>query len=467
MRGAVSRQEASAEAVEQLKRGVRHGADLVGRAASTAQEMTARGAERLQDVWEPEDPGEILASSPLFRPLHVDVLPSDPRMLSVQWRSDVLLGLSAAGVLSLEDEIIGLTRRLFHDDLPTRQLSERLFDRDLSSLHAWIDTVPGAAGPGGGVTHRVAHGHDLEAAAAVYEEYGLVGVLAWTQHMAQDAFTPTGVPLPVGAKNVAGWLVDEGHASPGHAALLVSFNAAELAASFLAGVFVLRLAMMLRQIQRRRKVRRRCAAAADARERGDVDAVIANYSEALALSDGDPTISLALGWAYRQIGRPAADSFLAFRRAATALATRDRLLEMRGVTFSLRGLAYLLALVEAQQLLEREDLRGAWRNELERVVSGALSSFEVAAISQIERPALRIGEREVAWRPRPLSAAANYYLAARTAASVPFVVSSGEVTRLIERATSVLRASAPKLAGEHRETLRAIERRWILELARP
>ncbi len=465
-RSAVEAKELTAQSGQRLESHARRGGDMLRRGAGEARDLAARSGERLQTVWEPERPTEILRDSQLFRPLPETLPPSSAHLLSIPWRSDVLLALSAAGVLSVEDEVIGITRRLFHDDLPTRQLSERLFGQDFASLHRWIDTVPGSAVPGGGITHRVAHGHDLQAAAEVYEQYGLTGVLAWAQHMGQDAFTPTGVPLPVGAQSLASWLVEQGHASPGHAALMVSFNVVELAASFLAGAFALRLAILVREIQTRRRVKKRCTEALRARERGDIDGVIANYSEALSLSGGDPGISLALGWAYREIGRPAAESFLAFRRAATDLATRDRVIEVHGVTLSLRGLAYLLALVEARQVLEQEDLRGAWRSELDRMLRGAVSSFEVAAISQIDRPGVRVGERELAWRPRPLSAAANYYLAARTVASVPFVQSSDELERLREQALSTVSSAGAKLTDDDSvRPLTAVAERWKLELA--
>jgi hypothetical protein len=146
------------------------------------------------------------------------------------------------------------------------------------------------------------------------------------------------------------------------------------------------------------------------------------------------------------------------------LATRDRTLQVGGLSLSLRGLAYLLALSEAHQILEQDDLRGAWRSELDRMVRGAVSSFETTAISQLERPRIRVGEREVAWRVRPLSAAANYYLASRIVAATSFLTPSADAGRLRDRALTALRGSA---AGEAAlmEAAAGTERRWTLELA--
>ncbi|HEU4880729.1 MAG TPA: hypothetical protein VFT45_00750, partial [Longimicrobium sp.] len=160
-----------------------------------------------------------------------------------------------------------------------------------------------------------------------------------------------------------------------------------------------------------------------------------HYGEARSLSADEPTILMALGWAYVQMGRPAAESFLAFRAAAMGLARDDRGVEVDGVTLSLRGLAYLLALSHAVQVLEQTDLQGAWRGELDRMLRGAITAFERMAIAQGDGPALRVGEREVAlFRARPFPAAANYYLAARLAWSAPFLAASSEAPRLSSRA---------------------------------
>lgn len=449
---------------ERLDDARRRSAEWVEQGTETARDVARRSAERVRAVWAPEDPDRILDGSRLFEPLPGDPDRVAPELLSLRWRNEALLALSSAGVLSLEDEIVTHTDRLFHAGLPTPELSERIFGRDFGELHRWIDTVPGSDVAGGGITHRVEHGHDLEAAATIYEEHGLEGVLAWTQHVGQDAFSSTGVPVPAGGKDLAGFLVDQGYATKGNAALLVSFNAAELAAGFLAGAFAIRLATMLREMSRRRKVRKRCEAAFRARERGDLDAVIANYAEARSLAD-DPALSLALGWAYRETGRPAAEAFLEFRRAALELAPEDRTIDLDGAAVSLRGIAYLLALVEAPQVLERDDLEGAWRKELGRMVRGAVASFEAAAISQSERPGVSLGERDLEWRPRPLSAAANYYLAARSVAAVPFVDVSAGIGRLRDGAVRLLRRAGEESDEADADRIEAVAARWEAALA--
>lgn len=423
----------------------------------------ARGLkDRAESLNVREDPEEILADSSFFEPQPASAKLS-LELQSLTWRGDLLLGLSTAGVVALEDEAIQVTRRIFHDDLPHQELSQRLFGADFDSIHGFMDTVPGASYRGGGILHRLQHGHDLEGAHQIYGEHGLPGVMVWAQHILQDSATPTGVPAPVVGAPLAEWMVAEGVASPGKAALLVSFNVAELAATFLAGAFTLRLATLVPETQRRLKVRRRLRQAESAWEQGDLDAMIANYQEARSLSDGrSPPVELALGWAYATRDRPGAESFLAFRSAGEGLGADDHGVDIGGVTFSLRGISYLLALSEATQLLQFDDMKSAWRGELSRMATGAISGFESMAIAQDGRLTAALGDREVKLFVRPLSAAANYYMAARTAASLPFLPVVSQVPRLASRAMEMLeRAHSEHGKGE---VISAIQDRWSAEL---
>jgi hypothetical protein len=432
------------------------------RAASFGRDAVGQAGARAQRAWAPEDPTIILASA-AFAPFPNGGPPAE--MLSIAWRADALVGLSAMGVTVWEQEIVTVTRSVFHDGLRHQELSRRLFGSDCDTIHRWIDTVPGSGIRGGGIVHRLQHGHDLAAAQALYEQHGLPGLLVWMQHVGQDLATPTGIPIPVGGAGLADWLVQAGHATPGKAALMLSFNAAELAAAVLSGAFALRLAALAAEFRRQRQVVRRCTAAREAWARGDLDAVVAHYGEARSLSHDEPAILMALGWAYAQMGRPAAESFLAFRAAAMGLAREDRGVEVDGATISLRGLAYLLALSHAVQVLEQTDLQGAWRAELDRMLRGAITAFEQMAIAQADGPALRVGERELAlYRQRPFSAAANYYLAARLAWSAPFLAESSEAPRLSVRALQMQDRAAtayPHAAGE----IQGARLRWATELS--
>lgn len=429
-------------------------------------ELTLRQARELQRraraLWQPEDPETILSRSGIFDPSPASG--PTPELRSLAWRGDALLGLSAVGVLALEDEIVDVTRNLFHDGIRHQDLSQRLFGADFDAIHGFMDTVPGSAVRGGGILHRLQHGHDLGAARQIHEEHGLAGLLVWVQHMAQDATTPTGVPIPVGGLPLSEWLVEQGLATPGKAALLLSFNIAELAATVLAGTFMLRLASLLVEIQKRRRIRRRVVRARDAWEAGDLDAVVAHYREARSLAGHrEPGLDLALGWAYAAAGRPMAEAFLAFRSAAEGLASHDHTLDLDGLVLSLRGTAYLLALSHAVQVLELDDLRGAWRGELARMAQGGIASFESLAIAQDEQLAVGVGERRIQFRPRPLSAAANYYLAARIAAGAPFLRTAGELERLRDRAVQILGRAENVHSGL--PSIAAVRDRWSAELA--
>jgi hypothetical protein len=233
----------------------------------------------------------------------------------------------------------------------------------------------------------------------------------------------------------------------------------------LGGAFALRLATLAAELRRQRQVARRCSAARDAWAKGDLDAVVAHYSEARSLSNDDPTILMSLGWAYAQMGRPAVEAFLAFRAAAHGLAKEDRTAEVDGAALSLRGLAYMLALTHAVQVLEEAGLHGSWRAELDRMLRGAIAAFERTALAQTGGPAVRLRHHEFAlYRQRPLSAAANYYLAARLARSAPFLPASLEATRLSARALEMLEGAA-RVHAEGADDVRHSATRWNLELA--
>jgi hypothetical protein len=413
-------------------------------------------------MWAPEDADAILAS-PSFTPFPATGLPV--QMLSIAWQADALVGLSALGVNQWETEIVGVTRSVFHDGPGHQEISRRLFGADFDAIHRWMDTVPGSGIRGGGVLHRVRHGHDLAAAQQLYAEHGLPGLLVWMQHMAQDVATPTGIPIPIGAPTLSSLLIERGVLKPAAAARMLSFNAATLAGRTLGSAFALRVGGMAAEAWRTWQVRRRCAAAQQAWACGELDAVVAHYGEARSLSDDDPTILLALGYAYGQMARPAAESFLAFRAAAMALAKEDRAVVVDGARLSLRGLAYTLALSHAVQVLEESDLAGAWRAELDRMLRGAVTAFERMAVEQADGPAVRWGEREVAlYRARPFSAAANYYLAARLAWSAPFLPAAVEAPRLSARALQ-MQSRAERTHPEAAAGLKLARTRWALELS--
>lgn len=432
------------------------------RAAGAGREVLGEAGARAKGLLAAED-ADVIVASPAFRPFP-DGGPA-PEMLSVAWQSDALVALSAMGVVTWEREIVTVTRSVFHDGLPHQELSRRLFGSDFDAIHRWIDTVPGSGIRGGGIVHRLQHGHDLAAAQHLYNEHGLPGLLVWMQHVGQDVATPTGIPLPVGGPRLAQWLVDAEYATPGKAALMLSFNAADLAAAALGGAFALRLATLAAELRRRSQVARRCAAARDAWERGDLDAVVAHYAEARSLSGDEPTILMALGWAYAQMGRPAAEAFLAFRAAAMGLAKEERLAQVNGATLSLRGLAYLLALSHAAQVLEESDTRGAWRAELDRMLRGAIAAFERTALAQADGPAVRVAGRELElYRARPFSAAANYYLAARLAWSAPFLPASIEARRLSDRALE-MQSRAARAHPQHDAAVAGARARWESELS--
>lgn len=280
------------------------------------------------------------------------------------------------------------------------------------------------------------------------------------QHNSQDLFTPTGIPLPIGSGKLSDWLVSKGLVTPSKAALAVSLNAVELGTVLLVVAYMIQLTALIREELKRRRIRHRCERAREARVAGDLDGAIGNYREAYAVSDRSPLIALSLGWGYSEMKPPRAEAFLAFREAAQGLALTDQTIELCGLQLSLRGIAYLLALGQAPRVLSDEHMRVHWRDELERMWRGAIVSFEQTAIQQSEP--IEVGPMDVDWRRRPLSAAANYYLAARASFLVPFLP-QGDVLRLARKSDQLL-VRAGEQYSEISGKLGDVRSRWAIEL---
>lgn len=92
---------------------------LIKESAETAHEVARNAGDQIEALWAPEDPERILEDSHLFEPLPDGADDLTPELLSLRWRNEALLALASAGVLSLEDEIIRHTDRLFHAGLPS------------------------------------------------------------------------------------------------------------------------------------------------------------------------------------------------------------------------------------------------------------------------------------------------------------------------------------------------------------
>jgi len=174
-------------------------------------------------------------------------------------------------------------------------------------------------------------------------------------------------------------------------------------------------------------------------------------------------IALSLGWCHASLERPGSESFLYFREPARGMGTGDVTIGLDGAMISLRGIAYLLALSEAPRVLDQDHLETHWREELESLWKGAMMSFEQAAIRQAEPPGIDLGPVDVDWRPRRLSAASNYYFAARSCSLVPFLPQA-EALRLARRSESILDQAMREDYPAERERLASVKARWAREL---
>lgn len=143
-----------------------------------------------------------------------------------------ILAAAGTGVLFNEDNIIQLTSWMDSKNSIFEKILELFFDRaNLEQISKWIDTIPGANYVGGGVTHRIMHGHDINALVDLFQSHDLAGVFEWFNHIAlQDFWTSAGIPfLPFGNNSAFEWLTSLGF-GPEAAADLLSVNSAEVIA---------------------------------------------------------------------------------------------------------------------------------------------------------------------------------------------------------------------------------------------
>ena len=143
-----------------------------------------------------------------------------------------ILAAAGTGVLFNEDNLIQLTSAMDSKGSIFEKILELFFDRvELEQISKWIDTMPGANFVGGGVTHRVLHGHDINSLIELLQNHDLAGVFEWFNHIAlQDFWTSAGIPyLPFGSDSIFDWLTSLGFGSKA-AADLLSVNCAEVLA---------------------------------------------------------------------------------------------------------------------------------------------------------------------------------------------------------------------------------------------
>ena len=152
-------------------------------------------------------------------------------------KSSAILAAAGLGILDNERELMRFSRSIM-DTKGTvfEKVLGHFFEKEkIEQISHWMDKIPDAVYTGGGVTHRVRHGHDIEALIELIKGHDLAGAAEWFNHVAlQDFWTPAGVPyLPFGNKTVFEWLSSLDFIGEELASELLSINFSEVMAILL------------------------------------------------------------------------------------------------------------------------------------------------------------------------------------------------------------------------------------------
>jgi len=123
--------------------------------------------------------------------------------------NSTILTAAAMGLLKNERDLLRMTRKM-DSNRAIFQKVLKLFckESEIKKISQWMDKIPYRRCIGGGVTHRVKHGHDIGALIKLIKRHNFKGAAVWFNHVGlQDFWTPAGVPyLPIGNKTIYGWL---------------------------------------------------------------------------------------------------------------------------------------------------------------------------------------------------------------------------------------------------------------------
>jgi len=97
----------------------------------------------------------------------------------------LLYACAGMGLLSNKIELARLSRSIMDVDCsPQQKLIEMMFgETQVMEISKWMDSVPGFNAIGGGVTHRIQHGHDIGALVELAQSHNMAGVSEWLNHV--------------------------------------------------------------------------------------------------------------------------------------------------------------------------------------------------------------------------------------------------------------------------------------------
>ncbi len=337
---------------------------------------------------------------------------------------------AAAGisVLANASPITRITRNLMDSDRGIIQVLLRQFvnPEEIKAIDRWMGTIPGQEFAGG-MFHRLAHGHDINALIALIQGNNLDGVVGWFNHVyLRDFWTPHGVPfLPFGSETVFDWLVSLG-VKKTTAMGILSVNAAQVAGALLAFKASKMAIEYVREQLRKRKAQQLWDRAQTLEAVGDDESADLCYDQAVGYAPNAPEALIWVSIRAFEQARKVEDSALWRRRNQRCyqladalrlkLAAEDKLVPFSGATLiSLRGLAVtLMALSWHGSVGDKEDAFEGQRGMLSGGVNDLLEAAEKLR-SGIQAPRLE----KTLMGARPFSAVMNEALALRLLIASP------------------------------------------------
>ncbi len=314
----------------------------------------------------------------------------------------------------------------------------------------------------GGVTHRVKHGHDIDALVELAQNHNMAGVFEWLNHVVlRDFWTPTGIPyLPTGSDSIYHWLIANGVGKTSAAGLL-SINAWQAMALLMLYRSSKKMYKFIREQIDNRKARKFFDRGQELENSGDFIASNECYDKVLGYSMENPHINLWFAMKFFHKGQQETQNELTkqhfLRCYTTANGARLKLTEDQtmpyqgGIKISLRGMLTTImasSWVSISQDGSAESIKGA-------IASG---------VEDLIKMANKLKDRLLA---RPFSGIANEVLALKLLMSAPFDIPTSQTPLTIRN--SILNTlneltKEESHIGDYAKTLKkGIERQYPLE----
>ena len=368
------------------------------------------------------------------------------------------------GLFSTQTELARWSRNIM--DVNTAQpqkVLEMIFgESSIKEISQWMDTAPGFNVIGGGVTHRVQHGHDIEALVQLANDHNIAGVAEWLNHVVlRDFWTPAGVPyLPIGSGSIYDWLTSIGVGKE-MAASFLSLNAWQAMTIIMTYKSGKKMYKLVREQINNKKARQLLDRGQELENVGDLIAANECYDKVLSYTIDNQIVNLWFAMKFLHKGQQEKGSELVqqhfLRSFNIANGARLKLIKDQsipyegGIEVSLRG---VLTTTMATTWL------GVSQNGNVEAIKGAIAS----GVEDFIKMANKLRD---SFLDRPFSAIANEVLALKLLMSAPFDIPTSQTPLTIRNSIfeSLNNLTLEKgNAGDYaKELLEGLERQYPIK----